>query len=40
MVVHSYYQSEWMKEKDLKVDILKGLSLEDVYDNIIRQLIL
>ena len=39
MVVHSYYQSEWMKEKDLKVDILKGLSLEDVYDNIIRQLI-
>jgi len=39
MVVHSYYQSEWMKEYELAVDILKGLSLEDVYDNLIRQLI-
>lgn len=39
MVVHSYYQSEWMKEQELDINILKGLSLEDVYDNIIRQLI-
>ena len=39
MVVHSYYQSEWIKEYELAVDILKGLSLEDVYDNLIRQLI-
>lgn len=39
MVVHSYYQSKWMKERELVIDILKGLSLEGVYDNIIRQLI-
>lgn len=39
MVVHSYYQSEWIKEYELAVDILKGLSLEDVYDNLLRQLI-
>ena len=39
MVVHSYYQSEWMKEDDLKIDILQGLNLKEVYDNIIRQLI-
>ena len=39
MVVHSYYQSEWMKEYDLKIDILQGLNLKEVYDNIIRQLI-
>lgn len=39
MVVYSYYQSEWMKEDDLKIDILKGLNLKEVYDNIIRQLI-
>ncbi len=39
MVVHSYYQSEWIKENELNIDILKGLNLKDVYDNIIRQLI-
>ncbi len=39
MVVHSYYQSEWMKEHEIRMDILKGLSLEDVYDNLIIQLI-
>lgn len=39
MIVHSYYQSEWMKEKEFKIDILKGLTLKDVYNNIIRQLI-
>ncbi len=39
MVVHSYYQSGWKKEDELELDILKGLTLKDVYDNIIRQLI-
>lgn len=39
MVVHSYYQSEWIKKQELNIDILKGLSLEDAYNNIIRQLI-
>jgi hypothetical protein len=39
MVVHSYYQSEWIKEDKLEMNILKGLNLKDVYDNIIRQLI-
>ncbi|HHU69743.1 MAG TPA: DUF4391 domain-containing protein [Thermoanaerobacterales bacterium] len=39
MVVHSYYQSDWIKEDELKIDILKGLDLKDVYDNIIRQLL-
>lgn len=37
MVVHSYHESEWGKEH--KIDVLKGLSLKDVYDNLIRQLI-
>lgn len=39
MVIHSYYQSEWMKGDKLNIDILKGLNLGDVYNNIIRQLI-
>lgn len=39
MVVHSYYQSEWTKENELKIDILKGLNFKDAYDNIIRQLL-
>lgn len=39
MVVHTYYQSEWMKEHELDIDILKGLTLKEVYNNIIRQLI-
>lgn len=37
MVVHSYHESGWGKEH--KIDIFKGLSLKDVYDNLIRQLI-
>ncbi len=37
MVVHSYHESEWGKEH--KIDVLKGLSLKDVYDNLIKQLI-
>jgi len=39
MVVHTYYHSEWMKEHELNIDILKGLNLEEVYNNLIRQLI-
>ena len=39
MVIHSYYQSEWINEKELDINILSGLTLKDVYENIIRQLI-
>lgn len=39
MVIHSYYRSDWIKEDELKIDILKGVDLKDVYDNIIRQLL-
>ncbi len=39
MVVHTYYELEWMEEQELDIDILKGLNLEEVYNNIIRQLI-
>ncbi len=38
MAIHSYYESNWLKEDELKIDILLGLTLKDVYDNIIRQL--
>lgn len=39
MVVYSYYEFEWINGHELNIDILKGLNLENVYDNIIRQLI-
>lgn len=39
MVVHSYYESEWAREYETDIDVLKGLSLKDVYGNLIRQLI-
>lgn len=39
MVVNTYYQTKWMKQHELDVDILKGLNLEEVYNNLIRQLI-
>lgn len=39
MVVHNYYESGWMKKCKMDVSVLKGLSLKDVYDNLIRQLI-
>jgi hypothetical protein len=39
MVVHSYYQSGWVKEDGIEIDVLRGLDLKDVYDNLIRQLI-
>ncbi len=38
MVVHNYYESGWMKKCKMDVSVLKGLSLKDVYDNLIRQL--
>jgi hypothetical protein len=39
MVIHSYYETEWIKEDEMNIDILSGLTLKDVYDNIIRQLL-
>lgn len=39
MVVHSYYQSEWKNEDDVKLNILEGLNLKYVYENILKQLI-
>ena len=39
MVVHSYYETEWMDKASLDIDILKGLNLSMVYDNILKQLI-
>lgn len=39
MVIHSYYQSQWMNEKEIDINILSGLNLKDVYENILRHLI-
>jgi hypothetical protein len=39
MVVHSYYQSGWVNEDEIEIDILRGTDLKDVYNNLIRQLI-
>lgn len=39
MVVHSYYQTKWVNENQINIDVLNGLNLKDVYDNIIKQLI-
>ncbi|MBA5849763.1 DUF4391 domain-containing protein [Clostridium sp. cel8] len=39
MIVKSYYQTEWMKENQIQIDVLHGLNLKDVYDNILKQLI-
>jgi hypothetical protein len=39
MVVHSYYQTEWMKENQIQMDVLNGLNLKDVYENILKQLL-
>lgn len=35
--VNGYYHTEWMKEEDLSLKI-EGLSLDDVYENFIRQI--
>lgn len=39
MVIHSYYETDWMKEEELDIEILTGLTLKDVYENLIRQLL-
>ena len=39
MVINSYYETTWMKEDELDIQLLSGLTLKDVYDNILRQLI-
>jgi hypothetical protein len=38
-VVDSYYYSPWQKVEDVSLDILKGLNLQNVYENIIRNLL-
>lgn len=37
-VVDSYYYSPWQKIEDLSLDLLKGLDLQAVYENIIKSL--
>ena len=39
MVIHSYYETDWVSENELNFKILLGINLKDVYDNIIRQLL-
>jgi len=38
-VVDSYYYSPWQKIKDVSLDLLKGLDLKAVYENIIKNLL-
>lgn len=38
MVIHSYYETKWVKVNQLDFNILSGLTIKDVYENIIRQL--
>lgn len=38
-VVDSYYYSPWQNVKDVSLDILKGLNLQAVYENIIKSLL-
>ena len=38
-VVDSYYYSPWQKTEDLALDLLKGLDLQVVYENIIKSLL-
>ena len=38
MVVNSYYGTDWINSEDFNVDILSGLTINDVYENIVRQL--
>lgn len=39
MVINSYYKTTWVEEDELDFQLLSGLTLKDVYDNILRQLI-
>jgi len=38
-VVDSYYYSEWQNTEDVSLDLLKGLDLRAVYENIIKSLL-
>lgn len=38
-VVRSYHESDWQPEEEIKLDILYGLDLKAVYENIIRYLL-
>jgi len=38
-VVRSYHESEWQPAEDVKLNIVQGLDLKAVYENIIRQLL-
>jgi hypothetical protein len=38
-VVDSYYYSPWQKAEDVSLDLLKGLDLHAVYENIIKSLL-
>lgn len=38
-VVRSYHESEWRPAEDVKLNIVQGLDLKAVYENIIRQLL-
>lgn len=37
-VVHSYYESEWQPISELQFELLQGLDLKSIYENIIRKL--
>jgi len=39
MVINSYYETQWINEDEVDFQILSGLTLKDVYENIIKQLI-
>lgn len=39
MVVNSYYKTKWIKEDEINIQILSGITLKDVYENILRLLI-
>lgn len=38
-VVRSYHETDWQPVESIKLDILQGLNLKAVYENIIRQLL-
>lgn len=38
MVVMSYHGTDWINTEDFNIDILSGLTINDVYENILRQL--
>lgn len=38
-VVDSYFYSEWQKKHELSLDLLKGLTLKAVYENMLKSLI-